>query len=496
MIQTISNRSNSSHTNHGTHKKYTPGFAVITAELTRSGIWAKLKDRHRNVLTCVLSFAPNMHPSINRLMGLSGCGRTTVVRALNELNHIGLLTKENRYKAQGNLDTNWYTFTDLKDPAVVKGILSFLDHEQFWLVTSILYAGGKKDSIGIEVITLLSPRGVISSDANDPSPLCDDQEVVSDGAAIKKTSIRDIDKEHADVGITSDASCSSNPISQSTSNPDTQSLTATATESTSAQVTDSGTTVSAQSSNLATENAPESYAGKSYIDPGDGTKRYISSDLPHQLSGEYTSRTPRGINQTRLDNQIANFHEYLANLKSNPLATKIEQILSDEADISGCNLEIGLNLVCRNGYSLEELRALITDTKKKSTRSPQGLLMKRLEDGDRIRAVGFDESNPAHVDTKERVIEWLEERSIVKGGQRSLVDNHIMALIDLQSHEYWANDILDEFCRDFNLDGYAPPGVVVARLRDNLSEYLQEHLSNAVAFASADAKQDQSGVTD
>lgn len=563
MIQANNNSHRASHTRTDLKEKFTDGFAVITAELIQSGIWSKLEDRHRNVMTCVLSHFPNMWPGLKRLTMLSGYSKSTVVRALNEMDHMGLLSKESRYTDRGDQDTNRYTLAEMKNPETVKGILKYLDHDQFLQLTNNLYAGGKHD-IDKDVIELLSPQGVVSDMVNHGGVRSNKQRVVSDEVVTKKQSIRNKNKEHAGIDFVLDADCLSNPADKSSSvqatesqpNPSTDSLSTTTCDSPtvssdkcnsvpakenstdtisqglSTQADKSSTisqtdtapppksteekmlealkrsresskgasrldcTISPDTSNCDTSPSREEGVGESYIDPDDGSKIYLHTELPHQIRGDYALKTPKGIYQAQLDNWAAIYQENKGHFREHPEYRMIELILQDEAQIAGDNLFLAANLVCSNGYGLEELRALISDTKKKADRCPQGLLMKRLQDGDRLTVIeGYDESIPAHRDTMECAKSWMEERDIVSGGQRKLLSSHLMTLVELQHYKYWANDMLEYFCSEYCLENTAPPGVVVAKLRDHLGEFLQENLEGAKVHATYMANETESALT-
>jgi hypothetical protein len=563
MIQANNNSHRASHTRTDIKEKFTDGFAVITAELIQSGIWAKLEDRHRKVLPCVLSHYPDIRPGLKRLTKLSGCSKSTVVRALKEMDHIGLLLKESRFTNKGDQDTNRYALAEMKKPETVKAILRYLDHDQFLQLTNNLYAGGKHD-IDRDVIEMLSPQGMVPDRSDNGGVRSNEPRVVSDRMVTKKQGIRDIINEHAGIDFDLYADCSTNtPIENSTiqalesqSNPSTDSLSTTLDDSSTVLSTQCESVPENQCSTATASTSPsavpdkhsdipqtetsaplkttsdkmaeviklrrESYdnnhtksstiqtepphhdtdpprepgVGESYIDPVDGSKIFINTDIPQQKTADYASSTPRQIRQARAELQTAIYQDNNIHQDQNIEIKQIEKILEDEAELNDQNHTLAVNLVCDTGYSLEELSALITDTKKKAKTCPEGLLLKRLKDGDRFTVIdGYDKSIPAHHDTMERAVNWMEERGIVSGGQRKLLASHLKALIELQYYEYWANDMLEYFCIEFCLEDTAPPGVVVAKMKSRLGQFLEESLEGAKENAAYLAKEAERALT-
>jgi hypothetical protein len=409
-----------------------------------------------------------------------------VIRTLNELHHIGLLVKKKRYSDNGDRATNEYQMADLQDTSVVQGILVFLKHPQFKLVMNVLYAGGKADGIDPHVLEKFKTGKVVSDKEHDGGVRWDAPGVVSDRVHRKNTSIKKEYKEHAAIGFSFNASC-----------PPESSINQSLPVSTSGDYT----LETAAPSNVASVIHPQllnkvsalaNHTTEYHIDPEDGARFQSISSL-HQVEIPPAPDSPRGREQQSLQQRAA-VCKYNTHLRStHPSFHQYETILTDEAGMHGENLLLATNIACDIGYSSGELYELIRDTKAKSKKCPQGLLLKRLEDGDRIHYVeGYDESNPLHKDTRDRAVYWLEDHGIVCGGQRMILKDHLITLIKLQSYANQADACLEDFCRDYEVKQDAPPGVIVAQMKQHLREHLQVLLASSEYIA---ASKDLAGAT-
>ena len=458
----------------------TPGFALLASELFSSGIWSKLENRHRAILPCVLSHYPNMWPSIARLEELSGYKRRAVIRALNELDHIGLLIKKKRLGSNGYCTTNEYQLADLQNTSVVEGILKYLNHPQFIVVMSNLYGGCKSDSVGAEVYQLLSHRKVVSDTVHQGGVRSGALEVVSDRVHTKKTSIKKQKEEHAAFNFVSHANCPSDNNEHQLRLSDSIHTDYNNSDSLDSDIQN----ISIDPQLLKKVSVLANTQTEYHIDPVDGTRYQTLSTISTETPPP-SPNSPRGHDKSDCENRAMVCRTNNIRRSNHPTFHVYESILSNDAEMGGENLMLATNLVCEIGYSEGELRNLVKDTKRKAESCHQGLLLKRLQDGDRIDMIeGYDETNPTHKDARDRAVYWLEDHGIVSGGQRMILKEHLMILVRLQSYGNQANSCLDDFCRDYKLAGDAPAAVIVAKMKQHLKDHLQELLRSAVHLAS------------